>query len=215
MKSPIRQAADRYRFRPYFYYYALGKAALDPAYPEAARQLVHSPHPLLDLGCGMGLLGAYLRSCGHRPTITGYDVDAEKVAAARLALDGENAAFHAASALEFTQHSGDIVILDVLHYFSDDEQQNLLARVAESVAPGGTALIRVTLNEPNWRYAATRLEEWFVHFVRWIPVTGWNFPTREEVSRPFEQAGLTGSGFPLWGMTPFNSYLFVYKRNKN
>jgi hypothetical protein len=56
------------------------------------------------------------------------------------------------------------------------------------------------------------MEEWFVHFVRWIPVTGTNFPTREEVFAPFLRAGITGHVQPMWGYTPFNSYLFTFQR---
>ena len=58
--SARHAAARRYRAWPNLYYYAHGKIALDPAYPASARLLADSSHPLLDLGCGMGLLAAYL-----------------------------------------------------------------------------------------------------------------------------------------------------------
>jgi hypothetical protein len=62
------------------------------------------------------------------------------------------------------------------------------------------------------RFALTRLEEWFVKFSRWIPVSGSNFPTRAEVSAPFRRAGFQEEIRPLWGLTPFNSYFFSYRR---
>ncbi len=210
--SARHDAARRYRARPGLYYYAHGKIALDPAYPAAARLLADSPRPLLDLGCGMGLLAAYLRACGHRAPILGLDVDAEKIGLANQVLGSEQAEFRAGNALDFPAHSGDVVVLDVLHYFSDEEQQVFLRKIAAAIAPGGVALIRVTLNEPTWRFAATRLEEWFVHASRWIPVSGWNFPTREEMTRPFEAAGFNPDVRPMWGFTPFNSYLLSFRR---
>ena len=213
MSAFRKSAAQRYRPWSNLYYYAHGKIALDPAYPVVAGLLRDSPRPLLDIGCGMGLLASYLRAHDHKAPIVGMDVDAEKVSLAQEILGKENTSFHAGDALTtFPSHSGDVVMLDVLHYFSDEQQQELLEKMANSVAPGGMVLIRVTLNEPNWRFRLTLMEEWFVKFSRWIPVTGSNFPTSDEVSAPFLRAGLEGDGRPLWGITPFNSYLFSYRR---
>jgi len=213
MNSPLREAAARYRPWPNLYYYAIGKIALDPAYPAVASALRDSKRPLLDLGCGMGLLAAYLRANGHRAPILGLDVDKQKIDVAQKVLTSKEERFRTGDAMNFPEHSGDIVMLDVLHYFSDEDQQRLLKKIAASIAPRGVALIRLALNESNWRFAATKLEEWFVHFSRWIPTCGWNFPTREEVLIPFSQEGLDGDVRPMWGLTPFNSHLFTFRRN--
>ena len=71
--------------------------------------------------------------------------------------------------MNFPAHCGDVVMLDVLHYFSDQDQQRLLGKIAASIAPRGIALIRLALNESTWRFVATELEEWFVGVGRWIP----------------------------------------------
>jgi SAM-dependent methyltransferase len=213
MSSPLRQAAERYKRWPNLYYYAIGKIALDPAYPAVAKFLRDSARPLLDLGCGIGLLAAYLRASGYRAPIFGLDVDREKIDIAGKVLTGNGERFSAGDAMDFPEHYGDIVMLDVLHYFGDEDQQRLLRKIAASIAPGGVAMIRLALNEPNWRFAATKAEEWFVHFSRWIPVHGWNFPTREEVLKPFAQDGLESDVRPMWGWTPFNSYLFTFRRS--
>jgi len=210
--SIIRQTTARYRPWPDLFYYAYGKVVLDPAYPAVARLLEGSSRPLLDIGCGMGLLASYLRACGHQPPITGLDVDERKIGVAREVLATDAAEFLARSALEFPAHQGDVVMLDVLHYFSDDEQKELLSQVAASVSPEGKALIRVTLREFSWRYALTWLEEWIVRASKWIPAKGWNFPTREEIVVPLRQAGLDVQVSPMWGFTPFNSYLIICER---
>ena len=212
MSSLLRQAAGNYKRWPRLYYYAIGKIALDPAYPAVAKTLRNSTLPLLDLGCGMGLLAAYLRASGHRALIVGCDVDEEKIEIAKTVLPGIGQSFRVADALDFCEHCGDVVMLDVLHYFSDEDQQRLLRKIAASIAPQGAALIRLTLNEPNWRFAATKAEEWFVQFTRWIPMQGGNFPTLDEVSLPFVDEDLEVKVRPMWGWTPFNSHLLTIRR---
>ena len=212
MTSALHVTALRYRPWPNLYYYAQGKLALDPAYPDVARELASSPRPLLDIGCGMGLLAAWLRAHGHCAPICGMDVDGKKIRIAQDLLGPENASFHAGDALDFAPHSGDVVMLDVLHYFDDAQQQRLLEKIAASLAPGGVAKIRVTLHDKSWRFTATKLEEWFVHASGWIPTSGWNFPVREEVGRAFRTRAFVEEVRPMWGITPFNSYLFTYRR---
>lgn len=166
----------------------------------------------MDLGCGVGLLAACLRAVGHRPAITGMDIDRHKIQLANTVLRGEDTDFRVGSALDFPEHFGDVVMLDVLHYFDDDEQQLLLRRIAASIAPGGVAFIRLTLNEPNWRFAATRIEERLIAWSGWIPDPGHNFPTRNELERPFLDTGLDVALRPMWGLTPFNSYMLEVMR---
>lgn len=212
MSSSLRQAAGHYKRWPKLYYYAMGKIALDPAYPAVAKTLGNSTLPLLDLGCGIGLLAAYLRASGHRAPIVGWDVDEKKIEVAKTILPESSTSFRTGDALDFSEHRGDVVMLDVLHYFNDKDQELLLTKIAASIAPQGVALIRLALNEPSWRFTVTRAEEWFVHFIRWIPMQGGNFPTRDEVSLPFAKEGLEVEVRPMWGWTPFNSHLFTIRR---
>jgi 2-polyprenyl-3-methyl-5-hydroxy-6-metoxy-1,4-benzoquinol methylase len=212
MSSLLRQAAGHYKRWPRLYYYAMGKIALDPAYPAVAKTLRNSTLPLLDLGCGMGLLAAYLRAGGHRAPIVGWDLDEQKIEVAKTVLPGSSESFRVGDAINFSEHCGDIVMLDVLHYFNDNDQQRLLGKIAASIAPQGVALIRLALNEPSWRFAATKAEEWFVHLIRWIPMPGGNFPIRDEVLLPFAKESFQVEVRPMWGWTPFNSHLFTIRR---
>ena len=212
MSSLLGRAAGRYKRWPKLYYYAIGKIALDPAYAVVAKTLASSSLPLLDLGCGMGLLAVYLRASGHHAPIVGLDVDQTKIEIAKTVLPGGQESFLTGDAIDFPEHSGDVVMLDVLHYFGVQDQQRLLRKIARSIAPRGVALIRLAFNEPNWRFAATKAEEWFVHLTRWIPVQGRNFPTRGEVVSPFAEEGLETEIRPMWGWTPFNSHLIIVRR---
>lgn len=210
--TPLRQTVVRYRSEsPSLYYYAIGKIRLDPAYPAVAEMLKNSPRPLLDVGCGVGLLAAYLRTCGHKAPITGLDIDTNKIAIANKVLGGENATFASGDARRLPNHRGDIILLDVLHYFTDAEQEALLSEIAARIAPGGVALIRIALRQRNLRHALTQLEETFIKLVKWIPVTGRNFPTREKILAAFPGEKFQTSVEPMWGLTPFNSHLFVVR----
>jgi hypothetical protein len=39
-----------------------------------------------------------------------------------------------------------------------------------------------------------------------------HYPSAQEVTAPLERAGLVTTLTPLWGRTPFNSYLIVARR---
>jgi 2-polyprenyl-3-methyl-5-hydroxy-6-metoxy-1,4-benzoquinol methylase len=60
-------------------HYARGKLRRDPIYPAAYDLLGHSAEPILDVGCGVGLLAFYLRERGCRQPVLGLDVDARKI----------------------------------------------------------------------------------------------------------------------------------------
>lgn len=206
--------ANRYeRWKP-LRGYAIGKLALDPAYPEVAARLRSSPHPLMDVGCGMGLLAAYLKEHGHNGAGIGIDADGKKIGIAEEALRDVTPRmdFRVGDARELPDFSGDVVMLDVLHYFDAAGQREVLQAIANRLAPGAAALIRIGLRQRNWRYAVTWLEEWFIRLNGWIPVRGTNFPTREDVIAPFDELGFICKCEPMWGLTPFNSHLFEFRR---
>lgn len=208
MKTPgqiRREAAARFRRWKNLYYYAHGKMLLDPAYPWIAEELKNSRHPLLDIGCGAGHLTAFLRAAGHAAPITGVDVDVNKIAVAREVLP--DCEFLAADARELPAHSGDVVMLDVLHYFEPEVRHQLLAAIANRLGDSGTCHLRVTIRDGSWRFRVTRMEEWFVKASGWIPFASIGFPTRDELEESAAAAGLRFDIRPMWGWTPFNSYL--------
>jgi hypothetical protein len=110
-----RVAAGHFPKTNSLYYYTHGKIALDPVYPWVAKALAYSKLPLLDVGCGAGQLAAFLRACGHSAPILGVDVDANKIAQASAAIP--TCTFQVGDARELPVHCGDVVMLDVLHYF--------------------------------------------------------------------------------------------------
>lgn len=189
------------------------KLAWDPAYAAVANQLGGPPLPLLDIGCGIGLLGQYLQAEGAGAPYIGVDHDPRKIAAARAASRAAGLAdamdLRCADAATLPPAHGHVALLDVLHYLSAAQQQALLQVAIAHLAPGGTLVIRNVLREPNWRFHATRLEEFFLRVSGWIPGGAQHYPGADELCTPLRQAGLDVQVRALHGRTPYNSYLLV------
>ena len=194
--------------------YVRFKVAADPLYVAVAGLLTSSSLPLLDVGCGVGVLSFYLRESGFRPAIEGIDHDEEKVAAAQ-AVAGHaysGLTFRHADALVPVAFSGNVTLLDVLHYFPAAAQETLLHNAIEATAPGGVVIIRECLRDSTWRYWTTYAEESLAMAFRWLKGGALNFPTREQIVAPFTARGFTSEVTPMWGSTPYNNYLLVFRR---
>ncbi|MGB5939568.1 MAG: class I SAM-dependent methyltransferase [Rhodanobacter sp.] len=198
--------------------YVLGKLAGDPVYAATAALVAGTALPLLDIGCGIGLLGLYLHAQGHARPYLGVDHDARKIVAGQLAV--QRAALAASISLRHADVSelppmhGHVALLDVLHYLPAERQPALLREAARHLAPEGCLIIRNVLREPNWRFQATRVEEFFLRTSGWIPGGAQHYPTAGELRAPLEDAGLEVHIEPLRGRTPFNSYLVVARPHR-
>ena len=208
------RAAERFRASRFLYGYAKGKATWDPAYPAVAAILQKSALPLLDIGCGVGLLPAYLRESGCQQPILGIEPDAAKIRIAneQVANGYPLLEFRVGDARDLPEFSGDVVLLDVLHYMDADSQRSVLEKISSCISPGGRALIRTTFRDGSWRYYATLLEEAFVRVSGWIRGGRCHFPTRDEVTAPFSGPEWQVSVTSMWGRTPFNSHLVEVQR---
>lgn len=213
-RAVARRIGARYR-RRWHRSYATSKLRFDPAFAATADLLDGRDAALLDVGCGLGLLGQYLRERSWRGSYIGVDFDGAKIDAARTAAQaaGNGLAFEVGDACGALPASiGDVALLDVLHYLEQDDQQALLRELATRVAPGAMLIVRNVLRAPGWRFRLTVLEERFIYASRWIRSPARHFPDRAEVEAPLREAGLVVEVKPLWGDTPFNSFLIVARR---
>jgi 2-polyprenyl-3-methyl-5-hydroxy-6-metoxy-1,4-benzoquinol methylase len=212
----VWEAASRYRGSPQLFGYALGKAAADPAYPFVAARLSHSPLPVLDIGCGAGHLTSYLRACGHRAPILGLDPDESKIATAQRVFPADGCRFAVGSAGELPAHVGNVIMLDVLHYLPRDVHPTVLAAIASRLSGGSEALVRTTLRDSSRRFLASRWEEAFIRAVRWIPYPPAHYPTKSELLAILVQLEVEWELLPMWGLTPFNSYMLrIWRRTSS
>lgn len=198
--------------------YVKGKLATDPAYAATAALIKHRPMPLLDIGCGIGLLGQYLHARGIVTRYLGVDSDPRKIEAGNRAL--RQAGLDGVLQLRQTDGTsqqpirGHVALLDVLHYLPRDGQHALLDNAIAHLAPGGLLVIRNVLRERSWRYAYTRVSEFFLSASGWMRVGAQHYPSADELRRQLETAGLTVTIRSLHGKTLFDSYLLVAARPK-
>jgi SAM-dependent methyltransferase len=187
--------------------YVRAKVRIDPVYAAVFDRIGDSTDPLLDIGCGAGVLAAYLRARGFAAPIHGVDHDERKVSVASSVV--RDATFEVADARYAIANGGTVVLLDLLHYFRSGDQETILA----SAANAKTVIIRDAVRDGSWRYRLTYAQETFSRAVRWLRAERLHFQTRDEIVRPF--ANFEAEVVPLYGRTPFNNYLFVFRRSNS
>lgn len=212
----LRILTNRYQSR-WFRGYVKSKLRTDPLYPAVWLELGNSDLPLLDLGCGLGLLAFYLRHHGFRPPILSIDYDLKKITTAQEIANAHypDTQFQHGDAREgIPQFQGSVTILDILQFFQKGEQERLLRNAARSVAPGGQLVIRSGLLDDSWRFRVTHAGDLLARATRWMKAAPTCYPTRESICTVLEGEGLDGKVTPLWGKTPFNNFLISYKRSQ-
>jgi SAM-dependent methyltransferase len=171
---------------------------------------------VLDIGTGRGQLPILLVELGRASRARGVDWDEEKVTAGRKA-----AAAGEALAVELVQ--GDartaeyapadtVLLIDLLHYFTLEEQDGILLRAAAAVRRGGRILVREADTERGLRSAVTLLEERIFTGLRYNRGERVRFRPAREIAARLEAAGLACEVRPAWGRTPFSNVLIVGRR---
>lgn len=166
IRSLVHRAAAPYRQAGrYAWHFARGKLGGDPAFAGLLqRGLLTGRERVLDIGCGQGLLAAWLMAArdsaaqGRWPAgwpaapqpahVRGIELMQRDVARAQAALkpavDAAQASFVAADMCSEPFGQADaVVILDVLHYVPIAAQDDVLRRVRDALSPGGVLLLRV------------------------------------------------------------------------
>src|SRR5262245_61940938 len=169
----------------------------------------------MDAGCGIGLLAFYLRERGLENSIVGLDRDDRKIREANriAAAHYKRLTFHEGDVRdELPPFSGHVAMLDLLHYLAPSDQEKLLRRLSQQVAPGAVLVLRECPRDGGARFWATCLAEKFAQGIRWNIATPLSFPSRETIQRNFQTEEFSSETRPLWGRTPFNNHLFIFRR---
>jgi 2-polyprenyl-3-methyl-5-hydroxy-6-metoxy-1,4-benzoquinol methylase len=199
------------------YYYSRAKLRTDPLYPGVIEALRGTTLPVLDVGCGIGLLAHALRAQGLSMAYRGIDIDAPKIAeahrgAARAGL--RDVAFDVVDVEDgLPAHRGSVTVLDVLQFVPAQGQLDVVAAAIERVAPGGRLVIRTGLDDGSARARTTRRIDVLSRVLQWMPSSPKRYPDPDALRAQFERAGLRASFTPLFGNTPFNNWRIVASRD--
>ena len=200
----------------YHYHYARAKLGSDPLYPGVADALRGTDAPLLDLGCGIGLLAHALRAGGIALPYRGVDNDAPKIAQAQRAATNAglpDVAFEVIDlAAGLPSHRGSVAILDVLQFVPPDAQDAILDAAVAMLVPGAKLVIRTGLDDGSWRARFTRRVDDFSRVLGWMNAGAKRYPDADALRKRFDAAGLESEFVPLYGRTPFNNWRVVASR---
>jgi SAM-dependent methyltransferase len=216
--APYRKAGQ------FAWRFARGKLGLDPVFRHLLREGLIPPQArVLDIGCGQGLLASLLRTCTlfeHRwpsdwadapvaASVTGIELMSRDVERARDALG--NAAEFVCGDMRHTPFPevDTVVILDVLHYISVAEQNEVLARVRRALPAGGGLLLRVGDAASKRGFRASQWVDAVVTFVRGHRVAPQFGRTLQEWIAQLESLGFAVRSQPMSQGTPFANVLLV------
>jgi uncharacterized protein (DUF2062 family)/SAM-dependent methyltransferase len=204
-------AAERSRF-----HYVRTKLLGDPVARMIADVEGDAPAALgevLDIGTGRGQLPILLVELGRASRARGVDWDAEKIEAGTKAAEGLPVELAQGDARSAAYAPADTVLLiDLIHYFQVEEQDEILRRAARAVRPGGRLLVREADTERGLRSAVTLLEERVFTFVRFNEGERVRFRAAREIVAVLAAEGLRCEVRPAWGKTPFANVLVIGRR---
>ncbi|WP_295431401.1 trans-aconitate 2-methyltransferase [uncultured Thiodictyon sp.] len=226
-KRLIDQASEPYRAAGRFaYHFARGKLGRDPVFvgmlergifPDAAR--------ILDLGCGQGLLAAWLLAARQLydagdwsaqwpapprvADLRGIDLLTIDVQRARRACGGW-ARFEAGDMRQMDLGQADVVvIMDAAHYVDGPSQDELLRRVRAALPPNGLFLTRVGDAGGGLRF---QLSNWIDRAVALFHGLGWRrlYPRRlPDWIQALEALGFRVETVPMNGLLPFANVMLI------
>jgi SAM-dependent methyltransferase len=208
------------------WHFARGKLGRDPVFRHLLATGLIAPNArVLDIGCGQGLLASLLLECarfashGRWPSqwatppagarVIGIEMMSRDVQRARAAL-GESAEFVCGDMRTTAFPEVDaVVILDVLHYISLPEQNEVLARVRQALPVGGRLLLRVGDASARPGFLASQWVDAVVTFVRGHRVTPQFGRTLAAWIAQLESLGFDVTSEPMSQGTPFANVLLI------
>jgi uncharacterized protein (DUF2062 family)/SAM-dependent methyltransferase len=217
----VRRASDRYvNDSITAWEFARGKLRGDPLYRAVIDDgLLPSGGTLVDIGCGQGLMLAVLAEAAASADparsstpvfarMVGVEIRPRIAALAREALNGD-ATIIESDARQLEPSAARVVLLfDVLHLMSRDEQEQLLAAIARAIEPAGVVLIREADASAGWRFRAVRVGNQIKAWTAGVRRQRFHFRSRAAWMECFSRHGFDAEVRPMGEGTPFGNVLF-------
>jgi 2-polyprenyl-3-methyl-5-hydroxy-6-metoxy-1,4-benzoquinol methylase len=143
---------------------------------------------LLDVGCGIGLMGVLALITKRARRVVGFDISHRDIEIGRGAVvpEGAELDLHSINLGGWPLGQFDVVTcIDVLHHIPPDLQRKFCARLVGSIRPGGLVLFKDISPKPRWKAWANRLHD-LIMARQWI-----HYRSADEVTRWFGEDGLT------------------------
>lgn len=168
---------------------------------------------ILDLGCGYGLFSLTLALLSGNRVVIGIDHDEDRILQAKIASnDISNISFATGttSALDAGNYSG-VAMLDFLHYFAYDAQEQLLKRSYDSLLPGGVMIFREVDTGAGFVSILNRMYEKTMVALKFTKAEQLFFRTKNEWEMVAQKAGYQ-TEYILHHRFPFRDVLFICKK---
>jgi cyclopropane fatty-acyl-phospholipid synthase-like methyltransferase len=227
MDRLIDLAAEPYRAAGRFAYgFARGKLRGDPVFRAILeRGLLLGCRSVLDLGCGQGLLIAWLRAARRldaegawpltwaaAPTvhcIRGVELAEREVRRALRALGTDcNVTQGDIRSAEIGHHDA-VVVFDVLHYMAESCQERVLRRIHAALPSGGLLLLRVGDADGGFRFRLSQVSDHVVLICRGYGFTTLHCRGARAWQVLLDQHGFDSEATPMSAGTPFANVLLT------
>src|ERR1700676_2534523 len=223
----LEAACEPYRRAGRFaYHFARGKLRNDPVYRAILELgLLLGRARVLDLGCGQGLLAAWLRAaerCYERGSWPRAWPPAPRALSTRgielMARDVERARCALGSASEVSQADirdtafgtvDAVVILDVLHYMSPQAQLDVLQRVRAALPLRGLLLLRVGDAGGGLRFRYGQWSDKLVMLLRGHSIVAQHCRSVAQWRLLLQECGFDSEAKPMSRGTPFANVLLI------
>ena len=228
-RTLLNNASQLYKPAGHFAWrFAKGKLKGDPAFFGLLELgLIPDANRLIDLGCGQGLLAAWLREAralhdtGMWPqdwpaapqveNIWGLELMPKDVARARAAL-GERAQVTQGDMRSAELGQADVAImLDVLHYIDYAAQEEVLRRIRAALPSGGTFIIRIGDAAGGLPFYFSNWVDHVVFFMRGHSSYKVYCRTLNEWQEVLQRNGFEVAPLPMHKGTPFKSVMLISK----
>lgn len=120
--------------------------------------------PVVDVGCGHGLLSLALAASSSSREVLGLDIDEAKLTAARIAVRAtptlDNVRFATADPREPCPGTpAAVCVVDVLYLLERPHQETLVRTLARGLAPKGRLVIKEMAPTPRWKHRWMQAQE--------------------------------------------------------